>query len=258
MPSPSDLPRSEITLPSLGKVYPANYLLHNKATVMIKSMGIDDEDILTSTPLINKNIALDEFVKSALGGNIDTDLMLVGDKEAIIHAFRATGYGTDYNVNITCTNPKCEETFEHTFDLSRLEINTLEANPVEPFLNLFALPAPLPMSGADILFSLMTVGMERAINEILENLRIKAKQRLIPTKKTTLKFQIKSVNGNSDKEVVGDFVDRMHAQDSKTIRAYIKQISPGVITKQIAKCDHCGHHDEYPLPMNVSFFFPEG
>ncbi len=251
--APKDVPRHEIPLPSMGLVYPKGYALADRKHVLIRAMTIKDEDILSSEPLIKKKQAINEFVKSALGQNIDLTSMLPGDREAIMHAFRATGYGTDYKVKITC--PNCDERFKYNFDLKSLKINSLGVQPLQPNTNLFELPEKLPHSDATIQFSLMTIGMETEIATMLRNMG--KEQQLLPEHTLRLTYQVQSVNGDSDKGKVRSFVESMMAIDSHYLRKYIKRVTPGVDTKQKMECPFCDSIEEVMLPMDVSFFFPE-
>jgi hypothetical protein len=260
---PKDIPRHEIPLPSLGKIYPEDYLLNRKNLVdgkyvLIRAMSIQDEDILSSEPLIQSGEAIDEFVKSALGGNVDTGIMIEGDREAIMHAFRATGYGTDYPVEITCENKKCRKQFSFIFDLSKLEMQVLDSyDPVESNTNVFNIDEPLPKTGSKVQIKLLTVKDLKEIDSYLENLSVKAGSKKLPEKSLRMKYSIVTLDGVSDRNKIGKFVDQMPAGDALFLRRKINKISPKVITKQVAKCRYCGHVSEHSLPLDPSFFFPE-
>lgn len=257
-----DIPREEIPLPSKGKIYPENYPLANKKTILIRAMSTLDEDILSSDPLIKEGKVVDEFIKAALGGSINIDVMLPGDKNAVLFAFRATGYGTDYEIEeIECPKIGCGKAFPHIFDLSRLEINTLDVEPLRPNENIFAVPGVLPHSKAIIEISLLTLAMEREVEKLVAALATKnPKIKVRRERSLTLYQQIQRVDdwykGKHDKQI-REFVEKMLARDSLYIRKYIKKITPELVMKQQVTCPICNKESSVNLPMDLKFFFPE-
>lgn len=253
-----DVPRENVPLPSNGLIYPKGYFLADKDSVDIRAMTIRDEDLLSSEPLIRSRRAIDEFVKSALGGAVDTNIMCHGDRDAIMFAFRATGYGTDYKVQVTC--PACNETVEYEFDLSKLQIIRLEGKPMAPNTNVFEMPGTLPVSGAPVTFAVMTVGAEKEVVKKLEALAKRAQTKVLPEISLRLFEQIHTVdNLNKEKDAakIRTFVDSMHAADSRYLRKHINQISPKLNTKQEMTCSRCGTASNVTLPVELSFFFPD-
>ena len=110
-------------LPSMGLVYPVNHPLHNKKVVEMKYMTAKEEDILTSPSLLRSGKAINRVIQSCLLEKVDPDTLLVGDRNALLIALRVSGYGPEYKVSIM--SPQSGEQFEHTFDLSNMEINYL-------------------------------------------------------------------------------------------------------------------------------------
>jgi len=253
-----EVPRENVPLPSNGLIYPKGYFLADKESVDIRAMTIRDEDLLSSEPLIRSKRAIDEFVKSALGGAVDTEIMCHGDRDAIMFAFRATGYGTDYKVKVTC--PSCGESVEYEFDLSKLKIIRLQGEPLTPNTNVFEMPGALPVSGANITFSVMTVGAEKEVVKKLDALAKRAKAGVLPEVSLRLFEQIQTVdNLTKDKDAgkIRTFVDRMLAGDSRYLRKHISDMSPKLDTKQDMVCSRCGESSNVTLPVELSFFFPD-
>jgi hypothetical protein len=54
------VPTEFVDLPSLGRYYPEGHPLHGEETIEIRQMTAKEEDILTSTTLLKKGIALDK------------------------------------------------------------------------------------------------------------------------------------------------------------------------------------------------------
>lgn len=74
-----------------------------------------------------------------------------------------------------------------------------------------------------------------------------------------LKRHILSVNGNSDKKVIREFVDTaLLASDSVEFRKHINKISPGVDSTFTFTSSVDGYVEEgVSIPINLSFFYPQ-
>jgi len=170
---------------------------------------------------------------------------------AVLIGIRITGYGSEYDVKITC--PSCSKEFENKFSLSRLILKTLGASPVQPNTNLFAFR--LPHSGAEILFRLLTGKDESEISKILES---KKKIGQIESTVTTRLLQsVYSVNGETDKQKVSQFVVNMRALDARALRKYIDEIEPGIDMTQKITCPYCDIESEVKMPLGVTFLWPD-
>ena len=113
-------PTEFVELPSKGLFYPDDHPLFNQEVIEIKHMTTKEEDILTSVALLKKGLALDRMLESIIvDKRIKTDNLLVGDKNALLVAARAHGYGAAYETAITC--PRCDATQDYSFDLSALK-----------------------------------------------------------------------------------------------------------------------------------------
>ena len=54
---------------------------------------------------------------------ITLDTLLVGDKNALVIAARASGYGNEYETKVPC--PSCGSTVEYSFDLDEVEVKEI-------------------------------------------------------------------------------------------------------------------------------------
>ena len=98
----SDLmyPVEIINLPSGGKYYPEGHpLRETSGQLELKYMTAKEEDILTSTNLIQNGTVIDELLKSLIvhKGVKSADLT-TGDINAILIASRVLAYGKDYEI----------------------------------------------------------------------------------------------------------------------------------------------------------------
>jgi hypothetical protein len=70
---------------------------------------------------------------------------------------------------------------------------------------------------------------------------------------TRLKHQIVSVDNNNDKNSIKDFVDNyLLASDSRSFRAYIKEISPDI--NLTYKLNVNGVEEDIDIPISLNFF----
>lgn len=238
-------PTEIIDLPSKGIVYPENNPL-SSGKVEMKYMTAREEDIITNQSYIQKGIVVDKLLKSLIISNINTDDLIVGDKNALLVAARVLGYGKDY-------------TFEyfgqsHTVDLSTLENKEIDESLFTPGTNEFEYI--LPHSGNKVTFQLMTDGLEKKIEAELKGLA-KINKDNLPEMSTRMKHIITSVNGEVDKKYIRDFVDNgLLARDAKALRDYILKIQPDVnFIFDRETLD--GEIKETEIPITANFFFPE-
>jgi hypothetical protein len=247
------VPDVEVSLPSRGKLYPPGHSLHLAESVGIYSMGTAQEDILTNKSLAQKGTTIQELIRSVLcDKSIDVSDMLIGDKSALLIAIRITGFGHEYETEMTC--PKCENKSAFPFDLSALPIRELEIEPVSPGVNEFEYTLP---SGTHVTFKFLSEKEETEIQKISEKLQ---KGNLIMQDKpitTRLKYQILSVNGNRDKSYIGKFCENVKTRDSRPLRKYMNDNEPGISIKQPYICSKCEFEKEVVVPLGPQFFWPD-
>ena len=248
-------PTEIVDLPSEGKFYPVGHPLHGKSSIEIKYMTAKEEDILTNKSLIKKGVVLDRMLQSLIvDKNINLEDLLIGDKNALIVASRISGYGPEYTLKVTC--PSCENKAQHTFDLSKLEskpsedLSILNVRSTEDCL----FEADLSRSRVTVKFKLLTGKEEGAIaKQLIE------KNKELEEKASTsfLKTMIVSVQGNTDKAVISQFVDNMPVLDAKLLRGIHKRLTPNINMEQEFTCPSCGHSEQMEVPFTAEFFWPE-
>jgi len=247
------IPVDSVPLPSSGIVYPADGSLFGRETIDIKAMTAREEDILTSRALIKKGTVITELLRSCIvDKSIDPEMLLSGDRNALMTAVRITGYGSDYTVEVEC--PECDEKCKETFQLADLRIKRLEISPVAEGSNQFEFK--LPLTKKDTRFKFLTGYDEREMNTISER---RKKQGLEGDSLITqrLMHQIISIGGITDQNKVNQFIRSMPAGDSLALRRYIDKHEPGIDMKSWMECKHCSEQSEVRLPMGASFFWPD-
>lgn len=247
------VPAEIVKLPSGGKIYSAESGLLNREDVEIKAMTTREEDILTSRAYAKKGTTIMELIKSCVvDRSIDLDQLVSGDRNALMVAIRITGYGPKLKPEVKC--PKCSETNHPEFDLSKVSIKPIGADPIAPGANEFE--CDLPITKAKATFKLLTAKDE----EDLVNQHERKKKMLNSPVDTLMSDQLKmsllSINGKRDRAALSFFVDNMPGQDSKALREKMLDIKPDVDMKQIFECEFCDLIEEVEIPIDREFFWP--
>ena len=245
-----------VPLPSGGRFYPAGHPLHGQEFIEIRFMTARDEDILTSPSLLKQGVALDRLVQGLLvDQRIRVDDLLVGDKAAIMIAARITGYGPDYDVEITC--PECSTESETTFDLSDYEKYYTVGDEIENFhLNQKGMfETTLPASGATVELRMVN---SRDETRMVKAQQLKTKNKLADSTSTDfLKLIIHSIDGNSDRNAISQLVMDLPARDARFLRTNYSKVVPNVDLKEHFECPYCGTETEMEVPLEAGVFWPE-
>ena len=243
----SQFPSEMIDLPSGGKLYPEDSLL-SSGKIEIKYMTAKEEDILTSQNLIKKGVVVDRLLSSLIvNKKINVDDMLVGDKNAIMVACRILAYGPEYKTRVI--HPDTDEEFEHQFDLSDCPFKSLPSD-YDYSKNEFELE--LPISKINICIKALNGHDEKIISKT-----IKSASKLgstSPEITTRLRQCVVSVNGDTDKRLIANFVDNCLSRDSLHIRNELKKITPDIELTQEVEWE--GEVIDVDIPMTVNFFWP--
>ena len=203
-----NIPTEIVELPSKGLLYPEGSPLA-EGKIEMKYMTAKEEDILTNQNYIRQGIVNDKLLKSLIVSKINFEDLLIGDKDAIIIASRILGYGKDYSFNISGENI--------TVDLTTLKEKPLDESLIlNPRKNEFEFK--LPHSNNVVTFRLLTQKDDGIVEKELEGLK---KLNKFENKELTtrMKQMILSVNGESDRSTIHNFVDNAFlARDSRAFR----------------------------------------
>jgi len=238
-------PTEMVELPSKGYFYPEGHPLAS-GKVEVKYMTAKEEDILTSQNLIEQGIVIDKLLESLIvDKSIGIGDMLTGDKNAIMVASRVLGYGKDYQFEY--------DGEEQSIDLSKLEPVDIDFTKYTKGVNEFTFE--LPSSKRSLTFKLLTGGDEKEITlEIAARRKITKEQSFELT--TRLKKMIISVDGNSTKAYINNFVDNEFlSRDSFAFRQHLEDITPDV-DMSATVVDSTGKETVVSVPVTVRFFWP--
>ena len=235
-------PTETIELPSKGLVYPENNPL-SSGTVEMKYMTAKEEDILTNQSYIKSGIVLDKLLQSlVVDKDINIDDLIVGDKNALLIASRILGYGSKYAVIIRGK--------EVNIDLSILDNKDIDYSSIEHGKNEFTYT--LESTGTVLTYKLLTGKDEKLIEKEIAGLK-KINSDASPELTTRLKQMILSVDGNTEKKDIRDFVDNYFlARDSRAFREHIKNTQPDVNLNVTLDSG-----EEVAIPIGLSFFWPD-
>ena len=241
-------PTEIVDLPSKGLIYPKDNPL-SSGKLEMKYMTAREEDILTNQNYISKGIVLDKLLESLIVSKVNYNDIIVGDKNALLIASRVLGYGKDYTFNAISKN---EGLKNFTIDLTTLKDKVLKKKDlIEEGVNGFKYT--LPTTNKLITFKLLTHGDEIAIDKEIAG-QNKIRPGSNPEITTRLKYIITSIDGDSEKKTIREFVDGyLLAKDSRALREEIKRVSPDVDLKYTGE----DGEEDINIPINLNFFWPD-
>ena len=238
-------PTEMVDLPSKGLLYPEDSPL-SSGQIEIKYMTAKEEDILTSGNLIKKGIVIDKLLESLIvSKDVKVADLLIGDKNAVLIASRILAYGKDYEVEVNGQKVMV--------DLTKLKDRVADESVIKKGVNEFEFE--LPATKRKITFKLLTAGDEKAIDKEITALQ-KMGDGISYETTTRLKHQIVSVDGDSKRTSVNNFVDNEFlSRDSIGFRTHVADLMPDV-DMSYKYFDEDGQEKEFTVPMTVSFFWP--
>ena len=245
-------PTEALSLPSQGLLYPEDSPLRS-GIIDVKYMTAKEEDILTSTNLIEQGVVITKLLESVIADpKVKLDDMLLGDKNALLVGTRILGYGKDYEVMIT--DPDTNERVEYVVDLTKLKDKKIDTKLYSKG-NTFEFE--LPNSKRVLNFKLLTQKDEKEIDEILKDYEKVEKLTGVSYNLTTrLKHQIQSVDGETDQKTIDNFVDNEFlALDTRAFRKYQETITADIELK-FDYTSQTGNLHKIDIPLGINFFWP--
>ena len=245
-------PTEVLSLPSKGLLYPEDSPLRS-GTIDVKYMTAKEEDILTSQNLITQGVVIERLLQSVIADpKVKLDDLLIGDKNALMVGTRILGYGKDYNVLIV--DPETGQEVETTIDLTTLDHKKVDESLLQNGNNF---EFELPNSKRKLGFKLLTHKDESEINNILKSLEKAEQLTGVSNELTTrLKYQIQSIDGETDQKTIDNFVDNEFlALDAREYRKYTQSISPDMDLRFDYTTGN-GNKIKVDVPLGLDFFWP--
>jgi len=236
-----NFPTEEVELASKGLIYPKKNPL-SSGVVEIKYMSAKEEDILSNTSFIQKGNVLDKLLESVIvNKEINIKDLIIGDKNSLLFAARLLGMGKDYKVT--------HKNKEHTIDLSKVDNKEIDE---EIITSDNEFPFTLPHSKNSITFKLLNGHDIIKIDQEIRGL-LKIDPELERTTSTKLKYTIISINGDSEKKTIREFVDKaLISRDIRALKEYIEKIQPDVDLNYELE-----DKEEVRIPIGIRFFWPD-
>jgi len=235
-----------LELPSQGILYK-----NKKQTVKVEYLTAMDETILTSPNISSGGKIIDILLKRKVKDlGFDVADLLVGDRTSLMIYLRVTAFGEEYSQLVF--NSISGEFEEGTINLSNLKQKKLTIKPDEngefDFL--------LPKSNKKVTFTLLT-GKDEEIIDIRDKEDLKRNSDGVSNKLIfSLEQQVKSIDGERDKIKISNTLKKIPIIDSRSLRKYIEDITPGLDFKTTARTQGGESVDTF-LRFNTSFFWPE-
>jgi len=234
-----------VPFPSKGLYYP-----HKISEVTVEYMTSKDEDILSTSSLIENGTVLDILIKNKLKTpNINTDELLVGDRNAILLFLRASSYGQEYEVRVS--DPRTGNAFSDKVDLTKLKAKEIKVTPDERGEFSFMLPVRKLL----VKFKILNY---KEINHVLKT--AEAKQEAYATSYSEfgslkLKAEVVEVGGNRNKDYIVQFIDALPAKDTSVLKQKIAEVTPDVdMNYEFTAND--GYKFKAKISVGIDFFFP--
>jgi len=251
------VPTEFVELPSQGRFYPEGHSLHQQDSIEIRQMTAKEEDILTSRTLLKKGVALDRVIENLIvDKRINPDSLLVGDKNAIVIAMRVSGYGNEYNTQVTC--PSCASVQEFNFDLNKATVEPGATNE-EPWEVEYngngTFDVVLPNTQVKATFRLLTGKDEKSLFDGMERDRKAKKYEQGITRQ--LWNILVAVNDDSSPEAIEFLVKNIPSIDSRFLRLAYRDTAPNIDLTQNFECAECDYEQDMGVPLTADFFWPD-
>jgi hypothetical protein len=274
------IPWEECHLPSKGLYYG-----WPDGMVMVRAMGQAAEKVLATQRLAQSGQSIDYLFRECckFPNGFDPVDLLLGDRVFLLYYIRGITHGNFYEFAVTCPNTSCGAVSTHTYDLNDLARTITWSKPEaggEPFR--IVLPYMSKAVGREFWVGVRFLRGYDA-NDILAKRKMKQKMTAKPgggvktkgaspfeaRKQRQAESQaiddsitdnmskiIVSVFGVTDQLTIRQFVDKMHAQDTATVRDWLKDNTPGIDTTVTVTCPECSTEFTVELPITENFFRP--
>jgi len=268
------LPWRECHLPSCGIYYG-----WPNGIVRVRPMTQTAEKILTTQMYVASGEAIEYLFRECCEfyNNFDPAELLVGDRTFLLYYLRGITHGNIYEFALTCPNKQCSSTETYSYDLNELSSTIKYANKslgLEPFR--VQLPYFSEATKRDIYVELRFVRTSdlyaitrrekfkrdisakpsvRARNQ--QNRNHEVTQQIDDALTESLERVIVSVCGVTDPIKIRQFIQKLHAMDTATIRMWLKDNTPSMDSSVVVICPKCKQEFSTELPISDHFFLPK-
>jgi hypothetical protein len=236
------MPHDIVSLPSQGIFYK-----NKKKSVKVGFLTAADENILATAANVGASNMMTNLIRAKLyEPDVKVDDLLEGDIQSILIFLRNTSFGSEYKIEIT--DPDTKKDFEVTFNLDELNFVKLEN---EPDSNGY-FETTLPKSNVNVKLKLLTFGENKELIRMEEEY---PKGMVAPKVTWRLMKQIVEIDGQTSKEEIAKFINKMPIMDSKYISEFLSKNEPTVdLRKEITTPS--GKKLYTTIAFGVEFFRP--
>lgn len=228
------VPFDEIYLPSMGLFYS-----NPKSFIKVRALTGRDEILLSSPYLAQTGNALRIlFNNVVLENDLNYDELLLCDRDAILLFLRLSTFGDEVENNFTC--PECHTDSEGAFNISQMEAKDIVMPPNEFGEFEFLVPSSL---NADIPTIINFAPIRVCDSHLVKDGQLMSRYMT----------QIRSINGNSDKDYIRKYLKFMKIKDSKQLREYMDKVEPGFEETLMHTCPACEYKFKDVVKINEEF-----
>lgn len=240
-------PTEIVELPSKGVLYPEGHPLRD-GKVEIKYMTAKEEDILSTESYIKSGVVIDKLLQSLIvSPKFDYNDLIIGDKNAIMFAARAYGYGENYEFTVTAPSGN-----KQTASINLHEIKHKEL-PENLTVNDFVFT--LPKSKQVINFKVLTVKDDQEIESALKKTRPAGSRD--PRLTLTMGKMITAVDGVTEPGVIKGAVENMLVSDGRALREYASSVQPNINLEIDCVDEVTGETFQSSIALGPKFFWPD-
>ena len=272
------LPWETVNLPSQGVYY------NNKlpgGIVQVRPMGIHADKILATARLAQTGQSIDYLLANCvrLTEGMTPDDLLAGDRIFLLYYLRGITHGNRYEFVLKC--PNCEVSSTQVYDLNELAATTQGPNLAigpEPFKVILPYMSEFLkretwvkvrlVRGRDIMTMLNRQKFNKRLNASNPGARQQQQRAGVKIDQTitdNLALVIESFGSvgaveTHDQNKLRQLIDsnKLHGNDTATIREFLRVNSPGIDTTIEVQCPECNAGYSTELPITESFFRPTG
>jgi len=240
----------EYTLPSKGKVYPAEKKVN--ADIKLRSMTTEEE---------MKRLGHSSYVYKMFSDMIDDCLvekpgisaydMCLGDYQFLLYKLRVVTYGPDYTIQSYC--PLCGNINKITVNLDNLKINSYDDSMNK------SLEIQLPVTKKMVKLRWQTPRMLDEIEKLTKEQNSKSSDASESAILFNTMYLIDTIDGVAFDETRKElFVRQLPMRDTNYILQKAKKLvgQIGIDTTFTHTCEHCQRDYKVTLPITGEFFGP--
>jgi hypothetical protein len=235
-----NLPHDVVMLPSKGKFYK-----NGKKSLKVGYLTAQDENILISATKYD-NIVQTLLKNKIYEPDFNVNDLLEGDVEAILIFLRNTAFGAEYNFILR--DPKTKKEFNKSVMLDELDIIESQYEPNER--GHFDLT--LPKTGKKVECKILSLSEISELNKLADQY---PEGVVAPIVTKRLESIIVSLEGNTDRETIINFVNTLPIADSKFIRNTIVKCEPRLNLDRVVTAPS-GEKVNVRITFGAEFFRP--